>query len=175
MKKTDFLKDCMADAVVGLLKTHRPEEITAAMIAERAGVGRATWFRHFSSKEEAVSFKLQELWYEWVEQNSASGADLTTLERADLVFRFFYQYKDLHLLLISRGMNQAIYHAFFNIIIPPVPADSFIRYDTIFYMNGLYGLVMEWLKTGLQESPKEMSAAMHRIFAAGYMNQSSDV
>ena len=56
--KADRTKAQLGEAVISLLAEMPPERVTADAIAERAGMGRATWFRHFSSKSEAATCAL---------------------------------------------------------------------------------------------------------------------
>ena len=62
---TEFLKECMADALIKLLAIKPIEKITVQEIVTYAGVGRTTWFRSFASKREALVFKLEKLWVQW--------------------------------------------------------------------------------------------------------------
>ena len=45
------------------------EKISIKEIAETAGVGRATWFRNYSEKKEALTFKLVISWRRWAEEH----------------------------------------------------------------------------------------------------------
>ena len=67
MKKnqTDFLKLCLADALVRLLETKEYESINVNEICEKAGVGRTTFYRHLDKgnwKEELILFKITHEW-----------------------------------------------------------------------------------------------------------------
>ena len=62
MKRTqrtsDFLKECIADSLLRLLRTKPLEAITIREITELANVSRVTYYRNFTSKEEVIEFKL---------------------------------------------------------------------------------------------------------------------
>ena len=47
--KSEFLKECMSDALLQLMGSKDFSKITADEIVATAGVGRATWFRSFKS------------------------------------------------------------------------------------------------------------------------------
>ena len=64
-RTSDLLKECMADALLRAMKEKSFEKITVTEITEAAGVNRSTWFRNFESKDEALTFKLVLLWYQW--------------------------------------------------------------------------------------------------------------
>ena len=43
-KATDFLKECMADALIQKMQEKPFEKVTVNEIADLAGVNRSTWF-----------------------------------------------------------------------------------------------------------------------------------
>ena len=49
-KATDFLKECMADALIQKMQEKPFEKVTVNEIADLAGVNRSTWFRNFKRK-----------------------------------------------------------------------------------------------------------------------------
>lgn len=49
-KATDFLKECMADALIQKMQEKPFEKVTVNEIADLAGVNRSTWFRNFKTK-----------------------------------------------------------------------------------------------------------------------------
>ena len=61
-KTTEFLKECLSDALIRLMREKKIEKISVKEIADTAGVGRATWFRNYTSKSEALTFKLVQVW-----------------------------------------------------------------------------------------------------------------
>ena len=69
-KTTLFLMECMADALIKLMESKPLEKISVTEITELAGVGRVTWFRNFSSKNEALTFKLVHLWQRYTEEHA---------------------------------------------------------------------------------------------------------
>lgn len=63
---TEHLKERTANTLIRLMNDAPIEKIRIQEIAELAGVGRVTWFRYFRSKTDALVFKLQQLWKEWI-------------------------------------------------------------------------------------------------------------
>ena len=58
-RTTENLKERIADALLDLLGEKSLTEISVSEITDRADVGRATYYRHFSSKEEMLLLKFQ--------------------------------------------------------------------------------------------------------------------
>ena len=62
IKAAGLLKECMPDALLKLMSEKSFSQITINEISQTAGVNRSTWFRNFTSKEEAVTYKYIRLW-----------------------------------------------------------------------------------------------------------------
>lgn len=165
-KTTAFLKECMADALICLMQEKPLDRISAADIAERAGVGRATWFRHFSSKEEAVTYKLLCLWHHWAVANDLGGHRRYSVDNAIYFFRFNYEIRELHTVIYQVGLRSAIYDAFYSIMMPTLDSggadDTRERYEGKFFSYGLFGLLDEWIKNGFRETPRELAHLYRR-------------
>ena len=54
----DYLKECMGDALLELMREKPLEKITIEEMTAKADVGRSTYFRYFKTKEEVLSFKV---------------------------------------------------------------------------------------------------------------------
>ena len=87
-KTTDFLKECMADALLQAMKEKPFSKITVNEITDAAGVNRSTWFRNFSDKNEAITFKLIRLWHRWADEHGMKERRRYTLDNAEDFFAF---------------------------------------------------------------------------------------
>ena len=94
-KTTDFLKECMADALLQAMKEKPFSKITVNEITDAAGVNRSTWFRNFSDKNEAITFKLIRLWDRRADEHGMKERRRYTLDNAEDFFAFNYSIKDL--------------------------------------------------------------------------------
>lgn len=88
MKRTqrtsDFLKECIADSLLRLLRTKPLEAITIREITELANVSRVTYYRNFTSKEEVIEFKLDKLMTDWIEHEKT----IRNTSACELAIRF---------------------------------------------------------------------------------------
>ena len=156
-KTTEFLKECLADALIKLLETKPIEKITIPEIAEHAGVGRTTYFRNFSSKEEMLTFKLIQLWERWAEEHSVEVKRRYTTDNALTFFQFNYSIRALLLLMYRRGLQSALFGAFYEHMRPPLDAGVFECYKSSFYSYGLFGVLDEWISRDFAQTPEEMA------------------
>ena len=153
-KNSLFLKECLADALIKLLEAKPLEKITIPEITDLAGVGRMTYFRHFSSKEEMITFKFLLLWDRWAEDHKLRNKDSFSFENVISFFEFNLQIRPLLELIYRRGAQSALFKAFHSYMTPDLSTVE--RYRTGFYSYGLFGLTEEWILGGFKETPEEM-------------------
>ena len=154
---TDFLKECMADSLLNLMQEKDFAKITINEIAEGAGVNRSTWFRHFNTKNDAITFKLVHAWKRWSQSRMITEFHRYTTENAMDFFQFNFEHRQILTVICNANLNSTIYDAFYQVMIPQYGADPEECYERCFYANGMFGLLDEWQKRGFRETPEEMT------------------
>ncbi len=162
-RKTDFLKECMADAVLRLMEQKDFSKITVSDIANAAGVNRSTWFRNFNSKNEALSFKMIQLWNRWADEHGLMERRKFTLDNADDFFCFNYEYRHILRIIYAFHLQSVLYDAFYQVMMPQFEADAEECYHARFYSYGLFGLLDEWVRRDFHETPQDMAHLIHII------------
>ena len=162
-KTTDFLKECMADALLQLMKEKQFSKITINEISNDAGVNRSTWFRNFETKNEALTFKLVQLWNRWVDEHVMKECHRYTLDNAERFFLFNNSIKDILTEIYRADLQSCVYDAFYQVMMPQYGADSMECYKARFYSYGLFGFLDEWIKRGFYETPDEMARLVNEI------------
>ncbi len=145
-KSTAFLMECMADALIRLMGEKPFEKISINEITAKAGVGRSTWFRNFTDKSDALTFKLIRLWERWAENHDIGVRDRYTIENARDFFTFNFEYRDILKTIYNTNMQPAVYNAFYKVMVLCHDADTEERYSAKFYSYGLFGLLDEWIR-----------------------------
>ena len=162
-KTTEFLKECLSDALIQLMREKDFEKITIKEIADTAGVGRATWFRNYTSKNEALTFKFVQVWKRWADEHAIAVRDRFDLANAKNFFQFNYEIKHILEIVYTSNMQSAIYDAFYQVMMPQYGANAKECYQARFYSYGLFGLLDEWIKRGFKESVEEMVIFFYQI------------
>ena len=154
---TQYLKMRIADALIQLMNDTPVEKIRIQEITELAGVGRMTWFRYFDSKTDALVFKLQQLWKEWIGGHPCSGR-IGSYEHALWFFSFGYSIRPLLSLLCRQNQYDVLLRMFF--LYASIVEDDFRReqYHEMFFAYGMLGIVIEWAAAGFQETPEKLAA-----------------
>lgn len=162
-KTTEFLKECMADALIKILKTKPIEKISVPEIVEAANVGRTTYFRNFTTKNEVLTFKIVRLWERWAEEHEVIERKKFALDNAIDFFSFNYSIKDLLELIYRRNLQSTVYDAFYEVMMPQYGTNAFECYESRFYSYALFGLLDEWIKRGFYESVEQMADIIYNI------------
>ena len=165
-KTTDFLKECMADALLQAMKEKPFSKITVNEITDAAGVNRSTWFRNFSDKNEAITFKLIRLWDRWADEHGMKERRRYTLDNAEDFFAFNYSIKDLLSEIYREELQACVYNAFYRVMMPQYGADPAECYEARFYSYGLFGFLDEWIKRGFYETPEQITQLFQKIMGS---------
>ena len=166
-RSSDYLKECIADAIIMLIKEKPIEKITVDEIIKRAGVGRATYFRAFNSKNEAITFKFIKMWEQYAELNDLKVRDRFDLNNAKAFFKYNYSIRHILDIVYAAGLQGALHGSFYKIMLPDDRSNDTERsYREKFYAHGLYGLLDEWIVRGYKETPDEMAEILRNIIRA---------
>lgn len=162
-KTTEFLKECLADSLISLMKEKPLEDITITEITSHSGVSRSTWFRNFHTKDEVLSFKLVVLWDRYCEARNRNKNIQIYLATVIDFFQFNLENRSLVELLYKQNLKNVIYDAFWIVMEQQYERSLFEVYQLRFYAHGVFGLLEEWLTRGCKESPEEMVDLFCRI------------
>lgn len=156
IETTEMLNKQMGDALIELLKEKPISKISIEELTKKADVGRATFFRHFDSKEELLSYRLVEIYKEYMgDSYDASYADI---EHSIKFFNYYKDTIDLHMLLLDNNLESIIFEGFRSVLIPlEEQSETDNLYTTLFTAYGLFGVILKWIKGGCKESSEEMA------------------
>ena len=160
---TVFLKECMGDAIIGLMGKKDFSRITVEDIVSTAGVGRATWFRNFTTKEEAISFKLNILWNKWKADYEEANQKAITWENSEYFFQYFYHYRGIYSKLYKAGLRNLIINDFIDSMEYSDNDKSYQFYHRQFYGFALFGLVDGWIERNYAETIPQMQEFVKEI------------
>ena len=127
IETTEMLNKQMGDALIELLKEKPISKISIEELTKKADVGRATFFRHFDSKEDLLSYRLVEIYKEYMGDSF-----------------------DASYSVIFEGFRKVL-------IPLEEQSDTNSIYTTFFTAYGLFGVILKWIKNGCKESPEDMA------------------
>ena len=154
----------MADAVMRLLEKHSLNEITIKQICDISGYHRASWFRSFRSKHEAVTYKMVRLWEVWCERHNVEVRNEFTLDNADTFFQYNYEIRDTLRLLYRRGLMDDIAASFHSIMYEHHRDNAADAYRAAMYAYSLFGMLNAWVTRDFDTTPEEMASIIRKAF-----------
>lgn len=166
----DFLKECMADALIRLMREKDYERITINEIAAVAGVNRSTWFRNFSTKNEALTFKVLQLWRRWIRENSVPERPRFVLENIATFLKFNCSIQFILITVYQANQQSAIHDAFYQVMSQQYGETARDGYAARFMAYGLFGFLDEWVRRGFQETPETLNEYIHWVMKEGYFS-----
>lgn len=162
---SEYMKDCLADAVMKLLNDYSLNEIQIKQICDVAGYHRASWFRAFRSKSEAVTYKMVRLWEQWCELHGVAVRDEFSLDNADTFFQYNHEIRDTLRLLHRRGLMDDVSASFQSILYDHHRDDPQQAYRAAICGYALYGALCAWVARGFDTTPAEMAAIIRNLFS----------
>ncbi len=165
-RTSDLLKECMADALLHAMKEKSFEKITVTEITEAAGVNRSTWFRNFESKDEALTFKLVLLWYQWAGEHGMRDCRRYTAENVEDFFAFNASIQPVLETIYHAEQLPCVYDAFCHVMSAKSETTPAQAYEARFYSYGLFGLLDEWIGRGFCETPQQLAEMLREMMPA---------
>lgn len=161
---TEFLKDCIADALLMILREKPLERITIQEVTDKAAVGRVTYYRNFHSKEEVIGYKLNRLMNQWEEEHPEQSTSAN--EMAISFFRFYYSIRDVVHTLMSRNLSDLVLTQLVEKMTTSGSETTTDFYRQIFLSFGLCGIIQTWIMSGMNETPEVMGKMLAEITEA---------
>lgn len=163
-EKNTYVRQHILSALLELMKTQDFSAISIQALVNAAGVGRASFYRNFASKEDVLkqeSIRLTDGWkaqFDREHPNGTAGQDaLWTTSLLD----FYKEHSEFYLALYQAGLSDIMLDTILGYFdrSPEIPNGLAYLNSAIGYM--LYGWVHEWMRRGMQESGTELA----RMFA----------
>ena len=151
--RNQYVVEHITQAMLKLMKNQNFNEISISQICDEAGVGRASFYRNFESKEAVISRYLKKLldnW--WIEAIQKPDFNLV-----EAVFSHYWNHRELCIMLYKQGLAHLSLQSIREACGPKPEQPNIVAYATAYFSYGLYGWIEEWFKRGIQETPKEMA------------------
>lgn len=146
----------MTESLLTLLEHKAIEDISICELCDHAGIGRASFYRNFKSREDILKTYLDQLLYGW-KSDWETQNDIPLSSLIYMIFRHFEQQKDFYRLLNERHLIYLLKDAILDLmeLKPDLPKGE--AYAKAFVAYSLYGWIEVWFQRGMQESAQEMA------------------
>ena len=154
---SEYIKGHITEALLKLMDEKPFDKISISEIVEKAGVGRASFYRHFESKEQILVEKIHseslKWWYSF-------DTEIDKTNQENYILRMFYNalsMKDVGSLLYKNHMSYLIMDALNELMGPRENDSNKVKYEKASLVGATFGIIYEWMKRGMTDTPEEMS------------------
>lgn len=151
-----YVIEHITEALLRLLHNKPINDISISELCQDAGVGRASFYRNFESKEDILKVYINQLFCSWKEEYE-KGGDNSLNELIRFLFAHFEKYRDFYELLKKRQLIYLLKDVIIGICGPKPEHSKMEAYATAFVAYSLYGWIEVWFQRGMKESAQEMA------------------
>ena len=158
-QKNAFVKDQITVALLDLLKKKKLKDISVSEIAEQAQVGRVSFYRNYTDKEDVIRQYTGNLLRGWRNQYDAEK-DHETCDIHHMFGSMFAHFKgngDFYELLYRQGLLSYVLDTLKESMEVNPEKSNLEAYVSAFIAYGIYGWIEEWFARGMTESAESMA------------------
>lgn len=150
-----YVIEHITKSLLELLENKMIEDITISELCHSAGIGRASFYRNFNSKEDILKVYINQLFDVW-KSNWEKSNSLPISFGIGMIFEHFEQHKAFYRLLKERRLIYLLKDVILDMmeLKPDLPKAQV--YAKAFAAYSLYGWIEVWFQRGMQESAEEM-------------------
>ena len=146
----------ITNAFLALLQEKKIEEISISELTDKAGVGRATFYRNYEKKEDIVKAYILEIFDEWINTwDENPNASLS--EHVRTMLAHFENHYAFYKLLNDRGLIYLLKDVIIGLCGPKPEDEAIQAYASSFAAYRLYGWIDTWFARGMKESSNEIA------------------
>ena len=149
-----MMMDYIAQALVLLMRSKPYAGISIGEITAKAGVNRATYYRHFTTKESVIHFYLDAIMREYQNKYVAQGITAHD-EYLRVMFETFYEKKEDLLLIHEAGLSFILLDVLMKQFrFSQIPEAE--QFRASYHIGGIYNNLCLWFDHKMNESPERM-------------------
>lgn len=158
--KEDYIKHYIVEALFKLMRQYEYDKISVTDVVNKAGVGRATFYRHFKTKEDVIVYYFAHQTRSYnSEQRYYPRCKADYIEIVLRTFSMFKEQKDILLLLHRARLDQIYFEylntSFINMFERTFPGKS--KYEPLIYSGMLFNISIAWLEEDCATPPQELA------------------
>ncbi len=150
-EKDSYVRKTLTKTLLKLLKDESLKEISISSLCDIAGVGRASFYRNFKSKEDILKQydqKLIKKWGEAFEQDENSTIELLIPS----LLIHYKKYKDFYFIVYRENLSSLVLDTILHACKLQEKSTNIEAYVTSFIGYGLF----EWIGRGMEETPEQL-------------------
>ena len=165
-EKNTYVRSQILGALLKMMQEQPFADISVSALVSTAQVGRASFYRNFTDKEDVLRQENDRLTAQW-KQSYDAVEHAAPNELLISLLDFYKEHKEFYLAIHAAGMSDIVLNTILKapIITPDLPNAIAYLKSSIAYM--LYGWIVEWMKRGMQESGTELAKMFEEAQGTG--------
>lgn len=150
-----YVMEQLTDAMLDLLKEKNINDISISELVNKAQVGRASFYRNYTCKEDILKNYLDKIFEEWTGDRQENTNDLLSEQLRRMILHF-EKNRSFYELLNQRGLIYLLKDTIISKLgLNPEDKKS-EAYMKAFVAYALYGWIETWFQRGMKESANEI-------------------
>lgn len=156
-ERNSYVRKQITRTLFEALKKEDINDISISDLCELAGVGRASFYRNYESKEDVLIQYSRQLIIDWGKQfeNDPNSSFFNVFGS---LFHHIKKNAEFYTILEKQNMSYLLLDAIKNKTNLSKDDPNIDAYGKAFFAYGLYGWISEWIQRGMKESPDEINA-----------------
>lgn len=155
-EKNTYVKEQITQTLIAMLEKKNINDISIKELCDKAMIGRASFYRNYSSKEDVIAKYNQKLIINWG-KDLEKNTDANIFNFFEHMFKHFVDNKKFYLLLHKQGLSLILLDTIKKKmgLTPSLPNNEAFRLAWLAY--AIYGIIEEWIAHGMIETPTQMN------------------
>lgn len=151
-----YATENLTNALLSLLSEKTMNEISIGELIETAGVGRATFYRNFESKEDILQKHTEKITEEFIKKRKFTYNTSRFREYTVMLFEHLEKHKEYCDMLLRNNLLHTVADTFDRYFMKEAKGkDS--EYRQMFLSGGFFNIFKYWLMKGCKETPEELA------------------
>lgn len=151
-----YVIEHITDALLKLLRDKPIGDISVSELCDLAGVGRASFYRNFESKEDILRGYIDKIFKEWSDE-AGKKENRPLNELLGLLFAHFEKHIEFYRLLNERNLVYLLKDVIIGLWGPKPEHSKTEAYVRAYAAYTLYGWIEVWFQRGMRETSEEIA------------------
>lgn len=154
--RNTYVIEHITDALIKLIRNKPIGDISISELCDLAGIGRASFYRNFDSKEDILRLYINTIFCEWTDEYEKKE-NRPLSELLGMMFAHFEKYRDFYTILNERGLVYLLKDVIVGRVGPKPEHSKIEAYSRVFVAYTLYGWIEVWFMRGMKETAEEIA------------------
>lgn len=160
--RTAYAIEHLTEALFRLLKEKPISEISINELCAQANVGRASFYRNFTGREDVLKKWLDKVTDEFVSDSAISLEKDSSPEYFAKLLAHMMQYREICSILYNAGLIQLLKDEFDRRFLLSY-REVYGEFKACFLSGGIFNIILLWLTGGCRETPEEIAGRLGEI------------